>query len=188
MKHHLACIAFLACVLAAGYAGAERLRDMSLSPEETWEESQKSSSGKSTPPLGGTSPQENHWKKPSFLPYDGMRGEPGNSFMEGYCDPNFRPLVANPDYLDCLEHQKQEICDMFWNLPEDAQQALDDTLGCYNAGNEEDTQPMRRDISCEINDRQRLELLKKYWEEQSVMYALLFVPDLVTNGANECLR
>lgn len=199
MKKHSLII--ISCLLAHGaYAQEEpkRIPDLSMSPEESFQDLNNS-----RPPGNAGSGYSGY---NNYIPQNAARGMnpsvqndlysngPSGHFMSGYCDPDFKPVIANAPGLSglqsCLEEQKQQVCEAFQTLPADAARALDDTIGCIYVTSENDpsnAQPAN-DPACVTNDSLRLRLVKKYWRDEHIAHALVFMPDEVLNASGKCIR
>lgn len=182
MKYYLILLFFLipATALAQG-----RIPDLSMPPDESLRQPDISHQNDNIQPLMnqnvGTAP--NIPIGQNNLPPE----QPGTHFIDGYCDPNFRPLIANTPGLagmqECLEQQKQQSCDTFRNLPADAKRAVSDTVDCrYQAGGG-NTQTA---ADCSRSDTLRLQMLKKYWGDSDTARALVFLPDDVLGTSGKC--
>ena len=194
MIRALALLSFF-CMLATN-ALAKPMPDYSLSPSETAR--QPNISNNTQPLNSGTTPNGvGDFKNPSapLLPGGGMPA-PSSNFMDGYCDRNFTPAIANdPHYAaiaNCLKQQKEQTCAQFQQLPADARQLLDQAISCTNrllSGENPDTpEAMNAPTNCEQTDGARLQLLKKYWRDANTAYALVFMPDNVLASSSTCMR
>ncbi len=188
--------------MAAGDASAaQRMRDMSLSVDDTMKEPDityehdylkfpsqgqgqgSSSFGKSGLPRG--LPGER-------TPYGGIRGQTGNEepygtgrFMAAYCDPNFNAGIAAGQGLQaCLDNAKQKACEMYERQPRDVQSLLDHALSC--AFSADDPVYGGEDTTCYEDDGRRLRMVKKYWSDEETVYALIFLPDMVQAASTDC--
>lgn len=139
-----------------------------------------------TPPLNGTNYN-------TQLP-----SQASTQFMVGYCDDNFQPLLANSGRIAqlnaCISEQKKQACNMFLGMPIDAQRAVDSVISCdYTRANEGQldengyVQQMPSAGDCTNGDSLRMNLLKQYWRDQNTAYAIVFLPDMVLNGAARCM-
>lgn len=130
---------------------------------------------------------------------------PSGNYMDGYCDPNFKPMLSrNAQYANmaaCLEQQRLQACDLYRAMPADARQAVDASINCLAQGGsaggglieaEDGTlQPAPATTAtqdCNLADAQRLNLLRRYWEDQGIAYGIVFIPDLVMDNSGQCLR
>ncbi len=193
MKHLI--FVFIACI-AAHDAMAARMRDMSLSVEDSMREPDITTTNPQDylNPGGFGSNTQGTLKAPTKpggygSAYSGANNYdatalPADSYMVGYCDPNVG--VRAGAMQDCIAQGKKQTCDIFAQLPNDAQRLLDRTISCLSdtAEYEDDYDSARKDCGYE---RARLGLLKKYWEEQQTAYALVFLPDMVMNAAANCM-
>lgn len=177
-------------------AAAQRMRDMSLPPDEslTLPNVSHSPAGYPVPYGGDTS------SYPDQTPYgtgrDGYPYQPedkrGHRFMDSYCDSNFKPLASDNPRLasmqSCIAEQKRTSCDTFRQLPPDAQRVLDEAIACvFSAANGDDTQMPVNSDACVSSDSSRLQLLKKYGQDQTVSRALIFMPDDVVGASGKCV-
>jgi hypothetical protein len=185
--------ALILCLLA-GHAYAQeqpRIPDLSLSPEESFRQpdiSHSQSDGFGTP----TNPQDFGHDNADYTPGAYNTGG-ASSFMAGYCDPNFKPIIANAPGLSalqsCLETQKRQSCDEFQHLPADAQAALDSVIDCMQSDSDTaDGQRAADDPGCLSGDTQRLRLLKKYWHNEAITHALVFMPDDIVAASGKCMQ
>jgi hypothetical protein len=195
----------LACLMmfVAQDASAQHIRDMSLSVEDSMK--QPSSTG-----------NRNNDVYQQYLQQNGSAGQlPGNSalapvnpiigssavngtpaaqFMDGYCDPNFRPTIADSASISgmqsCLKQEREQACALFQKLPADVKSVVGDTVNClYNVGNNAGMQGNNVEANaCAGNDTRRLQLLKKYWQDQYSMYGLVYLPDDVLGASGKCSR
>src|SRR5262249_40003674 len=108
---------------------------------------------------------------------------PSDSFMAGYCDMHFKPVAEN----ECMEMQREEICEEFRHLPSDAQGVLDNIIGCMQA-DAGDGQSAANDPGCVAGDAQRLRLIKKYCNDESTSHALTFLPEEMMKAPEKCLQ
>lgn len=160
--------------LAASSADAARIKDMSLSPEESF---QQPNIIRAPAPLGGQ-PISNEAPPPGTVNLPGMSSA---RFMDGYCDPSVNPRSANA-MQECMQQARADACQRFQRLPADAQAALDRVIACdYAAG--EDGAPA---ADCVESVQRQLQLIKKYWNDPDTSHALVFLPDKVNNPAADC--
>lgn len=167
------------CLLAsAAAAEAARIRDLSLSPEESL---RQPNMVHNPAPLGGGQ------TAPSAAANTGAASSitAGHRFMDGYCDASIRPESANA-LQECLQQARADACDRFRRLPVEAQGAADLAISCANALGDPRMTEIVPPEACRDNDRQVLLLLKKYWGDQDTSHALLFLPDMVNNPAAGC--
>jgi len=180
------------CLLTSPTFAQSQMRDYSLSPGESVQQPNVSHAQSNTggvAPLGSaSSTQFNPYSSPLNRPnlvYNPNPQTPANSFMTGYCDPNFHPLVMTGNMQTCFQAAQQQVCQQFQQLPADVQTALDTATACvYNAANGDASATE----NCSAYDTNRLQLLKKYWQDQNTSYAILFLPDEVLNGPAKCMR
>ncbi|MDE3060346.1 MAG: hypothetical protein KGJ06_04990 [Pseudomonadota bacterium] len=175
-------LALALCLVAGSALAQQRMRDLSMSPEESMQEPDVTHDGIGQPaPLNYVNGSDG-----SNLP-SGPDAMPGEGFMERFCDPGFRPLLADNAQLagmeSCVEERRRAACDTFSKLPGDARRVLDATIACrYSA---EDDQGQEDNADC--SDGDRLRLLEKYWRNAAVSHALVFLPDeALDNG--DCVR
>lgn len=203
MTHPLR-ILLLLMVMASGGASmalAQKMHDYSLSPAETFSQSGNKGGRQDTSYQNYL--KQNGFNKPAADPRTALgapAAQPAGSFMEGYCDPDFRPAIAaNPRFAgmeECLNQAKQQLCASFAQLPPEVKATLNETLSCMN----DTTDPVEGDVQedlierryrqagCAANSSDRLQLLRKYWQDQNVSYALVFLPDDVIDAPNNCIR
>ncbi len=208
-------VASLMVMAMSANAQAQRIRDLSMTPNEMIQQGVNQNHagtplpGPNLTPDFGNTPQgagTNNGIPPS--------GAPSNNYMEGYCDPNFKPMISrNARYASmasCLQQQRDEACRMYHAAPNDAQRAMDESINCTaqmnnmsgmdgaddGNGDDEDgwgnggaaQQRPRMPSSCGAADSRRLSMLKRYWSDQNTAYALVFVPDLVMDNSGTCLN
>lgn len=174
--------AIIITCLISGQAEAARMKDMSLSPEESFKQPNIITQ---VPGLGGAQTPASDPAMPPEQGNGALTNTPSARFMDGYCDPNFRPAVqVNNPLQNCLQQTRLQACDMFRRLPQEAQNAVDQTVTCANTAYEEET--IRLPSTCKENDRSRLQLIKKYWQEKDTAYALVFLPGMVTDTGSLC--
>lgn len=127
-----------------------------------------------------------------------LPNQPSTQFMVGYCDQDFQPLLANSGRIAqlnaCINQQKKQACDMFLNMPLDAQRIIDSVISCdYSMANQGqldqngNPQQLPSGLDCSNGDSLRMSLLKQYWRDQNTAYAVVFLPDMVLNGAARCM-
>lgn len=196
---YIALIAALAC-LASHDAHAQRMRDFSMPESDSLNQptSNKSQSGNYQQYMNqqGSGDRFNYQRGSNSNMQ--LPNQPSTQFMAGYCDPNFRPLLANRGNVanlnNCMENQKKQACDMFANLPRDAQRTMDSIIACqYNNANDGGmdengyVQQGRGMQDCSEGDSIRMNLLRQYWNNQNTAYAIVFLPDMVADGASQCM-
>lgn len=191
-------------------AQAKRIQDLSMSPNEMIRNNVQTNVPQQQQPLPGSNmmpayPTQGGYPAPgsNVQPLIGQQAVPSNNYMDGYCDPNFKPLLSrNPQYANmaaCLEQQKIQACDLYRTLPVDAKKAVDDSMNCL-AGQQEGgglveapdgtlqpAAPAGRTQDCGYTDTNRLAMVKRYWQDQNVAYAIIFVPDLAMDNSGACL-
>lgn len=181
------------CLLLAGSAHAERIRDMSMPLGESLAQPDIDNSSNR---YGG-----NNSNQPgTLLPYpDERQGQlnppddstTSNRFMDNFCNPNKRSAIAdNPrmrDIQSCLDSNKEQTCSKFASLPADAKVMLEAQIICAMelAENTDEDAPKQKD--CSRFDSQRIDLLKKYEQDQQTTWAILHLPDEVVFGPNRCI-
>lgn len=106
-----------------------------------------------------------------------------NRFMDSWCDPNFKPLATRGNMAACLEGKRQQACEQFTQLPADAQAALDDAMHCLYSGDDEGYATTAS--SCAETDSRRMQLLRRYWQDEAIAGALLFMPEDTLNGCSQ---
>lgn len=186
MKHYY--VIFLAACLAAYPAQAARIRDMSLSPEESMRQPDITHSRPHSWEAN-TDMQTNQAVPGTLPPGAGGQAQAGR-FMDGYCDPNFKPLAGSARgnaMQSCMNAARQEACQTFYHLPADAQAAIDDSVSCVNAASEAGEENPSPSGACQDSERRRLTLAKKYWDNQAVAHALVALPEMVTNPLSGCM-
>ncbi len=183
----------LLLMICASSAHAQRMRDHSLSPQETMRQPDIThSQGQPTGSTWSNNFEQNHegTGHTQNLPY----GETGygqtNSrfFMNQYCSEHNRPVVRSQrvaNITNCLEDIKSKACDAFSKLPADAQASVDGAAECIFSM--EDT-PYTETRQCGQFERQQLALVKKYWNNPETAYAIVFIPDMVANPMIFCER
>jgi hypothetical protein len=206
-------LALLAC-LAATDASAQRMHDYSLSEKESLKvrSSNGGTSGNYQQFMNNDTDgynQQQQMNGPSFNLGNSLRGsnyntqlpnQPSSQFMVGYCDENFQPMLSKSGRIAslnaCLSEQKKQACDMFQRLPVDAQRVMDSAINCvYTLANEGQMnnpgymqqQPLPNNMDCSNGDSLRMNLLKQYWRDQNVSYAIVFLPDMVLDGPSRCM-
>jgi hypothetical protein len=211
MNNKLA-LGLMLCAAFPYNALAQRIQNLSMSPQEmrtqnvqtqTAPQQQQHLPGNNLMPPGQT---QNGYPVP-IGPAAALAGQPvgatAGSYMEGYCDPNFKPILANnakyARMASCLEEQKQQACGMYQVLPADAKRSLDFTLNCLGAqqnggemveaadGTLQPAPVTGAARDCGAFDTQRLTLLKQYWQDANTAYALVFLPDLVMDSGGQCM-
>jgi hypothetical protein len=203
MKH-----LFIAAVMVVGFAAQAqaRIQNLSMTPQEMLQ--QNMNINKPGVPLPGPNlspamPQAGNGWSNNAAPITGAPGSmPSNSYMEGFCDPNFRPLISRNAQIAsmaaCMQQQRGEACRMYREVPEDVRRVLDETINCAaqaaegNEGSEDEdgnwSATPGQGSHCGASDTRRMDLVKKYWTDQNTVYALVFVPDLVMDNSGNCLR
>mgnify|MGYP003394302862 CR=1 FL=1 len=129
MRYVLATMLIIGIALPAH---AARIRDLSLSPQESLK--QHNSTYVPTP-LGGN--ENSDWQPPPQPPDSPDKEK--SRFMDIYCDPTFRPVAGNVrgnGVQSCLKDTQRQACDMFYKLPADAQAAVERSVSCANAAGE----------------------------------------------------
>jgi hypothetical protein len=183
----------LILILSASAANAQRIRDQSLSPEESVRQPDVENSN--TQPLGG------NWSNNFGQNNEGTghtqnfqsggtayQGQQTRYFMDSYCNQDMRPIVRSPrlsHMTGCIEDMKNKACDSFRRLPPEAQSSVDGATECIFSM--EDT-PYTETKACGQFERNQLALVKKYWGSHEVAYAILFIPDMVANPMIFCSR
>jgi hypothetical protein len=189
-------LAVLLCLFAFD-ASAQRMRDNSLSPEDSLQQVTTPHTAASTnsqylqfPGQGGAS----SIPAPAYNQNSGASDvygvTPATRFMDGYCDPNFTPLVGGSKVSamqSCLAQLKRQQCDTFHNLPADVQRVLGDTIDCmYGEQNADEVATVKS--NCSANDSPRLQLMRKYTQDPAATRALATLPEDVINGSNRCMH
>ena len=89
---------------------------------------------------------------------------------------------------NCLAQQKTDACRLYQSVPQDVKQALDDSINCMAQMSDTAGNATTASVSnCGVTDTRRLALVKRYWNDANLAYALVFVPDLVMDNAGDCL-
>jgi hypothetical protein len=204
---NLLTMALLASLTLTNDALAQKMRDFSMSPEESQRVPSTTSNS-----VGGNYDQymQNQQAPQGSGGSDyftqnrtgrggsGIPGQPASSFMEGYCDPNFKPMVNGGSIANlqaCMETRKQQSCEQFFALPDDVKRSLNFAIECaYTAANggEMDengyiVQQAPVNPACNRTDTDRMQLLKKYWRDQNVSYNIVFMIDQVVNASAGCV-
>jgi hypothetical protein len=173
----------IAVCLFAFDASAQRIRDQSLSVEETFREP-NITRAPITPPALDT-PQD-EWDENAA-----KSSRPLSDFMEVYCDPGFKPLAADRPGMaalqNCLEQQKRKTCGEYQKLPADAQALLGATISCMYSETEIGDGEYRAESRCAGYDAQRMALAQKYWQKPDISRALVFMPDEAINAGAKCM-
>ncbi len=205
-------------MMASHGAWAAGIRDLSMSPTEMLQQNMNvnhapTGGSNLTPDVSGINTNNGMQKLGNVAPIVGTPGQlPSKNYMDGYCDPNFKPLMGrSPQYAgiaSCLEQQKSEACKLYQSVPADVKQALDASINCMAQASDaagtgdagEDSEgdgwgalPPAQGYAatmahCGAADTRRLHLLKHYWSDQNLAYALVFVPDLVMDSSGSCLN
>jgi hypothetical protein len=205
---NLLTMALLASLTLTSDALAQKMRDFSMSPEES--QRVPSSTGGTNNSVGGNydqymQNQQQGGNSTDYLNYagksrggSGIPGQPASSFMQGYCDPSFKPMINSGNIANlqaCMETRKQQTCEQFAALPNDVKRSLDFAIECaYTAANggEMDengyiVQQAPVNPACAGTDSERMALLKKYWRDQNVSYSIVFIVDQVINATAGCV-
>jgi|GEM_PF-2419508 len=123
--------------------------------------------------------------------------EPAKSFMTGYCDADFIPLLANNRRYfgmeDCLKYQRDEACSRFNSMPKEIKMVMDDAIGClFTNGNgyaaDDPTHSETDYMVCGSSYARRIEMLKKYMSDVYATYVLVYLPDDVLDSAGRCVN
>lgn len=186
--------------LAQVSGGGGRMQDLSLSPEDSMRQPNinnnpiekqyqnditRRSMSKDQPAFNAPPPRAD----------EGMM--PSKSFMEGFCDSNFVPLLANNRRYfgkeDCLKNLRDEACSRFTNLPKDAKLVLDEAISCMftNGNGYASDHPSVSDndyMVCGSTYARRIEMLKKYSADPYTNYALIYLPDDVLDSSGRCVN
>lgn len=187
MKHSLFTLLFL-CAIPCTALAQQRIPDLSLPPDESLRQPNISHQG-NQPIMGqnGYDSSDTAARGSTAAPQPSF----GTHFIDGYCDPNFRPLIANTPGLaamqECLDEQKQQACETFRGLPADAKRAISDAIDCryqISEGAVSGAAPGTAD--CSPGDTARLQLLEKYWNDSITAQALVFLPDTVLGISGRC--
>jgi len=163
-------LTLIACLIAQPALAQTRIRDLSMSPQETIRQS-----GQPSAPPPAPAPTYNAAPAPASQPMSHIASD--GRFMGEFCDPNFKSALARDAATQaCLKQQREQNCDQFYHLPTDVQAVLEDSLKCsFDA-------PATGE-SCGDSDTQRLLLLKRYWSDPAIAHALVFLPGDMQNPA-----
>ncbi len=180
----------LAAIMCAGTAHAQRIRDLSLSPQETMRQPDITHSQNQP---GGNNWSNDFGQTREGTPYTGNTQYGQNQptyryFMDSYCSQDHRPLVHSSHLAamtSCMDDMRNKACDSFRRLPQDAQSSVDGATECIFSA--EDT-PYTETKACSRFEREQLALVKKYWNNPETAYAIVFIPDMVTNPQTFCTR
>lgn len=192
--------------MGADAAQAARIQDLSMTPNEMIQQNMNvNHAGKPLPGpnLSPTMPGgQDRWG--NDLPVTGTPDNaPSGNYMTGYCDPNFKPMMARSaayaGMAACLQKQRDEACQLYQAAANDVRRMIDESVNCMAAGMEGDTMgddedsdfaPTRSAMptGCGAVDSKRLSMVKRYWNDQNTAYALVFVPDLVMDNSGSCLK
>ena len=186
-----------ALILIASDVAAERIRDMSLSMEESLRQpdihtSEEDSLGSPWSNQYDSFPSGDSGGRRADLqaPYLEQNRYESQSFMANYCDTNVTPIVQNRHFGDtnhCFESTKAKACDGFKALPDDAKNVLDRATECAFAMSD-DVSKRYKNNDCEQLERDQFRLAKKYWNSQEMTYLVLFLPDMVANPMIFCAQ
>ena len=177
-------------------AWAARIQDLSMTPNEMVQQGVNVNRA----PVSGTTTTPNFPTTATSTggmahlpPIAGVvTGGPSTNYMDGYCDPNFKPLMGRSasyaGIANCLAQQKTDACRLYQSVPQDVKQALDDSINCMAQMSDTAGNATTASVSnCGVTDTRRLALVKRYWNDANLAYALVFVPDLVMDNAGDCL-
>ncbi len=216
MKYSL--IAAIALFSFASSAHAQQIRDMSLSPSETAVQpntAKTATQGFSNQPGyagSGQNFQNDVSRRISDMNRNGAHGspmppprvgdinqgqQPAKSFMEGYCDPNFTPMLANNRRYygqeQCLQQIRDDSCYRFKLLAAEVKVVLDSAISCLFDNSNGYVAPTNENASTEVmacaeSYVHRIELLKKYMGDAGTAYALVYLPDNVLDTSGACVN
>lgn len=183
MRYALAACAFF-CL--GGTALAERIPDMSLSPEETLRQPDIVHDN-SEKYLGGSTDTDNRYDPRQSDYYHQQSAGRGKLFMDQYCNPAFKPIVnpARHGIIACAESVRKEACNGFSLLPRDAKEPIDHTVECVYASAQSGAESYY-DMQCRDAYVQQIWLLKKYWGDEKTTYTILYLPDMVADSSSFC--
>ena len=209
----MSCAVYTAITPFNALAQQGRVRDLSMTQQEMIQ--QKVPANQAGVPLGGSNlspsiPGNSNFSRGTPAITGTTDAHPSKNYMDGYCDPNFKPLMAqsaqHASMVSCLERQKTEACSLYQSAPDDARAAIDASVNCaaraMNAmgddggeSDEEDSgwgswggRATTAPVSCVKYDAQRLTVLKRYWDDNNTAYALVFLPDLVMDASGSCVN
>lgn len=178
-------MAIILCLIAQS-AQAERIRDMSLTPEETMREPDivnPQSTQQYLQPQYGTA-------APSNVRYNDGGVPQRTFFMDEYCNPSIKPIIqsnALRGIVECMDSVKQRACDSFAKLPDEAKTLVDNTVRCVYEAAESGT-GASYDVQCRQPLAEQHWLLKKYWSDNATAYTILFLPDMLVDSASFCRK
>lgn len=180
--------------IVASTAYAERIRDLSLSPEESMRVQsaeqptryfEQQSDDIYTP--GSTRGAQSNSSGVAMQPP--TSGAPRSGyFMDLYCEEWPEPLVHNhrlSGLANCIKEVRQQACKRFAALPEETKYYADNSVKCaYDATQAEIDVAV--ELTCRDAMAQQIRLIKKYWSKPDITYSMLFLPDMVTRGDSFC--
>lgn len=205
--HLLSLIAGSVIICSSMASATDRIRNMSLSVEETNKQLATPQTPKNVG-AGENFDDQMYFEDGGTLdnntgnqPFDDMNagrnpvvGTGGNAFpipaprrggergfINRFCDSAYRPQpAASAPQQDCMDSQRQQACERFSHAPVSVQKLLSQAVDCEaNAANP-------TPYGCDGLDANRLDLLKQYWQDEDTSYTILFLPDLVLNSAENC--
>lgn len=210
-----------ASIMLANAAQAGRIPNLSMTPTEMRKEGlhrNKATTNNTNGSLNNnpgsnlypTTPFNNAYPQaqgmtPSTAPYPGAPAM-ANNYMEGYCDPNFQPILSrNASYAriaNCLAQLREQACSLYRTMPQDAKTVVDQSVNCLsqNAGSNagglieapdgtlQPAPPSQSTDACLEADSARLQMLKRYWNEEQTAYAIVFVPDMAMDNSGRCIN
>jgi hypothetical protein len=190
--------AFVFALLLTSGAYAQRIPDLSLSPEETarqptnvpvktFKNDITRRSEAFTPP-GKPAAPETIADRQDHL---------SDSFMERYCEPNFISMLANNRKYygqeECLKLVRDDACARFKALPKEVAKVLDEAIDCLFANSngfavDKYQHIVNESAQCADSYVQRINMLKIYYTDYYTNYALLFMPDDVLDTPGRCVN
>jgi hypothetical protein len=184
---------FLTLILVGSLSlpASARMVDHSLSPEESMRvpDTVRSSPNSAIGGIGngnfssGNDVQERIRNAMQDTP----TGYTADRFMDAYCVQ--KASAGNNATQQCFETKRNEACTLFKQLPLDAQNVIDAAISCANTPATPDPQTGELPpVGCGTHDTMRLNMLKKYWRDTSSSYAVVFLPDMIANATQGCLR
>lgn len=175
-------LAILAGLMATSAEAQTRMKDYSLSPEESLKQ----------PNISGSMPSNYDGYKEQQQPQNSggsynntMPATPSNSFMVGFCDPNFKP-VASGAVQACVEQKRQQSCREFSQLTSDVQSVLDRSIGCAYAASNDPSNGLG-DAACATENATRLHTLKNHSNNNAASHALIYMQDDILNAGATCM-
>jgi hypothetical protein len=156
-------------------AEAARIKDLSLSPTESFKEPDISSTH--TPTIDNN--------QAPGTPSQPMPGKDTKRFMSAYCNAAAMPTTSNSNALSaCLKKTHEEACARFLRLPEDAQAAVDQKIVCTNSFTRSDDGAASE--LCKSTDASYVQILEKHTKDTDTVYGMAAIPKMVNDPMNLC--